>query len=85
MFDLRHQRNLEGWIEQPAKSKHDGQRNYKFILGGYVLLFTVSKQQPRISAREFCLKPSGEMMILIEDEAKILRPWIRALRRARRI
>ena len=85
MVDLQYGRKLEGWFEQPTKSKREGQPNYRFILGGYVYLFTVSKQKPRVSAQECCVKPNGEIVILIEDETKILRGWANALRKAGRL
>jgi hypothetical protein len=85
MVDLQHDRSLESYIEQPAKSKKEGQRNYRFVLGGYLYLFTVSKQKPRVSARDFCLKPSGEMILPIMDDDKILRNWATTLRKTGQI
>jgi len=54
-------------------------------MGGYLYLFAVSKQKPRISLQELCVKSNGEMIIPVEDERRILRGWAVALRKAGRL
>lgn len=62
MVDLQHSgiaKGCEDWIEEPKRSKDDHQVGYRFIIGGYMYLFTVSKQKPRPGAQLCCVKPSG--------------------------
>jgi hypothetical protein len=86
MVDLHYGgKNFEDWLEQPSKLKKEGQRQYRFVMGGYLYLFAVSKQKPRLSLQEFCVKSNGETIIPVEDERRILRGWAVALRKAGRL
>jgi hypothetical protein len=86
MVDLHYsEKNFEDWIEQPSKSKKEGQRKYRFVMGGYLYLFAVSKQKPRLSLQELCVKSNGEIIIPVEEERRILRGWATALRKAGRL
>ena len=85
MIDLQHNGNgYTDWIEMPRRSKR-GQVNYQFIIGGYMYLFTVSKQRSRPSAQCCSVKSSGEMMILVADAKKIIRSKAETLRRLGRL
>ncbi|MEI9865132.1 MAG: hypothetical protein WDN00_11400 [Limisphaerales bacterium] len=73
------------WIEAPQRSKSGNQVGYKFILGGYVYLFTVSKQRPPLAAQLCSVKSSGEIIILIADAKKTIRAKAIKLRKLGRI
>lgn len=83
MVDLQHDgKGCENWmIDPPTKTKDRHQCGYQFIMGGYRYLFTVSKQKPRPGVQLSCVKPSGEIIILIEDAKTILRSRAAALRK----
>jgi hypothetical protein len=85
MIDLQHNGNgYTDWIEAPKRSKN-GQVNYQFIIGGYMYLFTVSKQKSRLSAQCCSVKSSGEMIILVVDARKIIRSKTEVLHRLGRL
>jgi hypothetical protein len=86
MFDLRLNGNgCEAGIGQPRRSMGNHQRNYLFIMGGYAYSFIVSKQIPRPGAQLCCVKPSGEMTILVRDAKQLFRPWAVAFHKAGQI
>ncbi len=86
MIDLRlNGKGCEGWIETPKRSKDGHQTSYQFVIGGYMFLFTVSKQRPSQAAQLCCVKPSGEMIIVAADATRILRSHGIVLRRLGRI
>jgi hypothetical protein len=85
MIDLQHNGNgYADWIEAPKRSKN-GQVNYQFIVGGYMYLFTVSKQKSRPSAQCCSVKSSGEMIILVADAKKIIHSKAAVLHRLGRL
>jgi len=85
MIDLQHNGNgYADWIEAPKRSK-DGQVNYQFIIGGYMYLFTVSKQKSRPSAQCCSVKSSGEIIILVVDAKKLIRSKAATLHRLGRL
>ncbi len=88
MIDLQHSsiaKGCEDWVEETMRSKDSHQVSYRFIVGGYMYLFTVSKQKPRPGPQLCCVKPSGEMFILVADATKILRSRASALHKLGRI
>jgi hypothetical protein len=86
MIDLRlNGKGCEGWIETPRRSKEGHQATYQFIIGGYMFLFTVSKQRPSQAAQLCYVKHSGEIIIVVADSTKILRSHGIVLRRLGRI
>lgn len=86
MMDLRHKgKGCEDWIETPKRSKDGHQVGYRFIVGGYIYLFTVSKQKPRPSTQSCSLKSTGEIITVVADATKILRSHATSLHRLGRI
>jgi hypothetical protein len=86
MMDMRHKgKGCEGWIETPKRSKDGHQVGYRFIIGGYFYLFTVSKQMPRPSARLCSVKPNGEIIVVVGDATRMLRSKATTLHKLGRI
>lgn len=86
MIDLQlNGKGCKDWIETPKRSKDGHQVSYQFIIGGYMFLFTVSKQRPSSAAQLCCVKPSGEIILVVADATSILRSHGVVLRRLGRI
>ena len=86
LVDLRHNgMDCAHWVENPKRSKEGGQVSYQLIVGGYLYLFTVSKQMPPAEAQLCSVKPSGVMIVLVADATEILRSKAATLRKLKRI
>jgi len=83
MIDLRLNENgCEDGIGQPKRRLGHHQKSYLFIMGGYAFEFIVSKQKPRPGALLCCVKPSGEMIVLVASAKKFFSSWAIAFRKA---
>ena len=86
MIDLQHNgKGCEDWIDQPRRTTDGHQCGYQFIIGGYLYLFTVSKQKPRPGLLSCCVRPSGELIVPIANAKAILRSRAVALRKLGRL
>jgi hypothetical protein len=54
-------------ILKPESLRVDGQRCYRFILGGCIWLFVVSKHSKNFYGREFFLSKDGKLIILLQS------------------
>lgn len=86
MFDLRHNgKGCEDLIKTPMRSRDGHQVGYQFIIGGYMYLFTVSKQKPPPYAQLCSVKSSGEIIVVVADATRILRSHAATLHKLGRI
>ena len=88
MVDLRHgSYGLEDLIQQPDYGKDGGLRGYSFVIGGFMLIIFVGApgHLPPDPFGKFCLKTSGELVMLISKADHILKWWATGLKRAGKI
>jgi len=83
IVDLRHAGyGCEDLIQQPDYGKDDGQRGYSFVLGGFLIgIYVASRGHlPPDPIDKFCLKASGDFVLIVADAKPILEWWATRLK-----
>jgi hypothetical protein len=88
ILDLRHGTyGFEDLVQQPDYGKDGAQRGYSFVIGGFMLIIFVGAlgHLPPDPVAKFCLKSSGELILVISKAGHILQWWATGLKRAGKI
>jgi hypothetical protein len=65
MMTYRHLKDLPGDIvTQPSRSRVNGGHAYKFLIGGMIYIFFVSKHAIPVALTDFAINPKGEVKII---------------------
>jgi hypothetical protein len=84
MNDLQYNGNgQEDFIEQPETVRDELGRNIiKFAAGGYLYVTYISSHPAPVEALDVCVKPNGDMKVLVVSAERMLRFWSDALGKA---
>jgi len=88
MVDLQHaEYGLEDFIQEPDCVRDGGQRACSLILGGFMLVAFIASAGHRLpdSIGPFCLRASGDLLLIFSRADHIVRWWATRLKNAGKI
>jgi hypothetical protein len=88
MVDLQHAKyGLEDFFQQPDCVKDGTQRGCSFIIGGFMLVTFIAAagHRPPDPVDSFCLRSSGDLLLISSRAQHIVRWWATRLRNAGKI
>ena len=88
MVDLRHEKyGLEDFVQQPDCVKDGAQRGCSFIIGGFMLVTFIAAagHRPPDPVGSFCLRASGDLLLISSRAQNIVRWWATRLKNAGKI
>lgn len=83
MVDLQHTKyGLEDFVQQPDCVKDGAQRGCSFIIGGFMLVTFIAAagHRPPDLVDSFCLRSSGDLLLISSRAQHIVRWWATRLR-----
>ena len=88
MVDLQHEKyGLEDFVQQPDCVKDGAQRGCSFVIGGFMLVtfIAAAEHRPPDPVGSFCLRASGDLLLVSSRANHIVRWWATRLKKAGKI